>query len=140
MESVEQLKFVPVENGTTLSDIHGKCPKCGFDFKGPDVKEHLLSEMRTMPHFDGMSDEELNTQAIQIAKNYGWTEEEPRSFSLIIGVELPGAVNGVVLHQCPGCESTWDRHSHREGTYEIALEELPESPQAEPPVEEQVNE
>lgn len=123
MESVEQLKFVPVENGTTLTDIHGKCPKCGFDFKGPDVRDHVLSELRTLERFAGTSDEELNRIAMEIAKaNFGWTEEEPKTFSLIIGVEIPGAVNGVVLHQCPGCETSWDRFSFREGTYELEIE------------------
>lgn len=124
-----------------LTDIHGKCPKCGFDFNGPDVREHILSEMRTLEHFANYSEEDLQTVASQIAKeNYGWTEEEPRSFSLIIGVEIPGAVNGVVLHQCPGCETTWDRFSHKEGTYEVTVEELPQANATETPTEESTDE
>jgi hypothetical protein len=123
MESVEQLKFVPVKNGTTLEDIHGLCPKCGFNFQGPDVKEHIKADMRGMDQFSGYSDEELDTMATDIAKDYGWTPENPVHFSLIIGIELPGSNNQVVMHQCSKCETAWDRFSKKEGKYELEIEE-----------------
>lgn len=139
MESVEQLKFVPVEGGTTLTDIHGTCPKCGFNFNGPDVREHLLGEIRSMERFAGNSEEQLQEIASEIASNYGWTEQNPKTFSLVIGVELPGADDGIVMHQCPGCETTWDRFSKKEGQYEIVNEVLPQTDQAETPTDEQTD-
>lgn len=140
MESVEQLKFVPVEGGTTLSNIHGTCPKCGLDFKGPDVREHMLGEIRTMERFATYDEEQLREIATVIAADYGWTEQQPKHFSHIMGVALPGAEENLIMYQCPKCSTCWDKFTGKEGDYEIDNEELPQADAAETPTEEPTDE
>lgn len=118
MEFIEQLKFIPEENGTTMTDIQGTCPKCGLDFKGPDVREHLLGEIRNMERFATYDEEQLREIATVIAADYGWTEQEPKHFSQIMGVALPGAEENIIMYQCPQCKTCWDKFTGKEGDYQ----------------------
>lgn len=119
---VQEFKFVPVEGGTILESIHGKCPKCNFDFAGEDVKMHFLKHLSEQPN----AVEDIEAEAERIAAMYGWTAEKPVSFSNIMGIEIRGAYDGTVMHQCPECHTTWDRFTNREGTYEMGSSEIPE--------------
>ncbi len=112
---VQEFKFVPVEGGTVLDSIHGKCPKCDFNFAGEDVKMHFLKKYSELP----TAMEDVEAEAERAAAMYGWSAEKPVSFSNIMGIEIRDAYDGTVMHQCPECHTTWDRFTNREGTYEI---------------------
>lgn len=37
----------------------------------------------------------------------------PYKFSRLIGVEVRGVYDGMLIHQCPDCSSMWSRFSHK---------------------------
>lgn len=122
MERVEQLRFVPVEGGTVLESLHGHCPKCGDNLQGPDVKMYFIEDLMTK-QFEG----DIDAEAERLAGLYGWRPDAPKHFSNIIGIALPDSPDDYILHQCPTCNTTWDKFTKREGTYEISNPEVPES-------------
>jgi len=120
MEKVDQLLFVPAASGTILESLHGHCPKCGDNLQGPDVKTYFIEDLINRK-YEG----DVHAEAERLAALYGWTKEAPVHFSNIIGIALPGSPDDFILHQCPTCETTWDKFTKREGTYEIPGPEVP---------------
>jgi len=92
-----------------------QCPKCGFFWEGEDIYQHFL-KMREEGHdyYKNKTDEEIR----KTAGMYGWTEESPKCFSHIIGIELeynhPQHYDGVSYWMCPKCETTWNRFTGKE--------------------------
>ena len=83
---------------------NGNCPKCGFLLDGGDIFE----ELKKQPHYTGRSDESIK----ESASMYGWSEEDPKRFSNIIGVETQ--YDEVSYWKCPGCKTTWNRWTGEE--------------------------
>lgn len=77
------------------------CPKCGADWDAGDIYETL----RKQDHYKDKSDEEVK----KVAGNYGWTEETPKRFSHLTGVEIRGRYDGVSYWECPNCKTSWNR-------------------------------
>ncbi len=121
MEKVEQLRFVPVEGGTILDSLHGHCPKCGDSFQGPDVKMHFIQDL-----VDKQYDGDVEAEAERLAALYGWTKEQPKNFSNIIGITLSDNPDEYIMHQCPTCQTTWDKFTKREGMYQLDTTQSPE--------------
>lgn len=93
---------------TAKLDHHGLCPKCGADWDGGDIFEHLKELRAAGDSFYGpKTDAELQ----EIAGHYGWTPETPKRFSKLIGVELPYGhpdhYDGVSFWRCPECAHEW---------------------------------
>jgi len=85
---------------------NGNCPKCGFLLDGGDIFE----ELKKQPHYTGRSDESIKASAAM----YGWSEEDPKRFSNIIGVETRDKYDGVSYWKCPSCKTTWNRWTGEE--------------------------
>jgi hypothetical protein len=117
MEIIDELKFVPVENGTELTSLEGKCPKCDFNFDAGDVRDVLRVELAKRIVQFGLDKELTEEDLDEACALYGWTKETPVHFSHILGIDIEGAEDGLILHQCPECSTTWDRFTGREGTY-----------------------
>ena len=95
---------------TAKLDHHGLCPKCGADWDGGDIFEHLKELRAARDSFYGpKTDAELRV----FARCYGWTPETPKRFSKLIGVELPYGhpdhYDGVSFWRCPECAYQWSR-------------------------------
>lgn len=93
-----------------------------------------------MERFATYDEEQLREIATVIAADYGWTEQQPKHFSHIMGVALPGAEENLIMYQCPKCSTCWDKFTGKEGDYEIDNEELPQADAAETPTEEPTDE
>jgi len=83
----------------------GNCPKCGFLLDGGDI----FKELKKQPCNAGKSDESIKKSAAM----YGWSEEDPKRFSNIIGIETCG-YDGVSYWKCPSCKTTWNRWTGEE--------------------------
>lgn len=118
---IEETKISVVENGTVLTDTHGTCPKCSYNFKGDDVRDYF--KRMYCKHHPEMATAEIDRMAQVIAAEYGWKPDSPVYFSNIIGIEIPGQYDGVMLYQCPECETTWNRSTGKEVA--IVLETKP---------------
>lgn len=86
------------------------CPKCGFLLDGGDIVE-TFKEMRANgdPYYKDKTDEDIKKSAAL----YGWTKEDPKRFSNIIGVETHD-YDGVSYWKCPSCKTTWNRWTGEE--------------------------
>jgi hypothetical protein len=104
---IDEIKISVVPEGTILESIHGICPKCSYNFEGEDVRSYFYREMKQRQ--PSLTEEQLQNESLEIAVQYGWTKEKPLKFSNIVGVEIPGSLDGTMFHQCPECETMWDR-------------------------------
>ena len=97
-----------------------QCPECGFFWQGEDIFAHFLKmKEEGDPYYANKTEEEIR----EVAGHYGWTEENPRCFSRLVGVELPyghpDRYDGVSYWMCPKCRTTWNRWTTKK-------EEIPE--------------
>jgi len=85
------------------------CPACGADWRGDDIFAALKQVQTAGGGYAGKSDAELKA----IAGCYGWTEENKKTFSRLIGIEYayghPKRYDGVSKWRCPDCFAEWDR-------------------------------
>lgn len=91
---------------------HGDCPACGKSWDDGDILENLIALRDSPPggeFYKHKTDEDLR----KIAGYYGWSPENPRRFSKVIGVELPyghpDRYDGVSFWRCPHCDEQWPR-------------------------------
>lgn len=108
MKKVENYK---IEGVTKKGDC---CPECNANWDGGDIYEHFLEAKFNPNHEQHGYYQHKSLQEIkETAWGYGWTEEEPRRFGHVIGVELPlddpDHYDGVSFWQCPECEIAWNR-------------------------------
>jgi ribosomal protein L37AE/L43A len=82
---------------TQLSEI-GNCPECGASWDAGAVYDGL----RAHAAYADKTDDEVR----EIAAQYG---DSDAHFSRLIGVEIRGAYDGVLLWQCPDCQTQWRR-------------------------------
>ena len=89
----------------------GNCPKCDFNLDGGDIFEHF-KEMRANgdSYYKDKTDDEIR----ETAAMYGWSEETPKRFENIIGIEIRGKYDGVSYWKCPKCTTTWNRWTREE--------------------------
>lgn len=109
---MDEIKISVVENGTVLTDTHGICPKCSYNFDGDDVCDYF--KYAYAERHPEKTTSEITQMAQETAAMYGWSPEKPVRFSRIIGIEIPGGYDGIMFHQCPECETTWDRFNGKE--------------------------
>lgn len=112
MAKVENLK------GLGITKEGDCCPECGAFWDGGDIYEHFLEAKFNPNHeqHDYYHDKTL-AKIKETASDYGWSEEEPRRFGKLIGVDCsmdPNAdeedrYDGVSYWQCPRCEIAWGR-------------------------------
>lgn len=90
---------------------NGNCPKCGFLLDGGDIVEKF-KEMRANgdSFYKNKTDKEIEKSAAM----YGWSKENPKRFSNIIGIDIRGKYDGVSYWKCPGCNTTWNRWTGEE--------------------------
>ena len=101
---------VMLEDNTTMQlDPAGRCPECGANWNNGDVLARLRALRDSDEYYKNKTDDEL----IEIAGYYGWTVENPKCFSRLLGVELPydhpRHYDGVSEWQCPDCTKSWRR-------------------------------
>ena len=95
------------------------CPECGADWDGGDIYEHFLEAKFNPNHeqYDHYKDMTLK-EIKEVANGYGWTEEIPRRWERVIGIDCSmdpednsedGMYDGVSYWQCPECEIAWHR-------------------------------
>ena len=83
-----------------LKDCIGEkdfCPSCNYDFKGEDIYEHFLEKYNDP------------IRAFEAARSYGWREDNQICFKKEIGIEIPGAYDGILFYKCPECKCYWRR-------------------------------
>ena len=87
----------------------GNCPKCGFLLDGGDIFE-TFKKMKTDgdPHYKDKTDKEIK----EVAAMYGWSKENPKRFSKIIGIEI--GHDEISYWKCPSCKTTWNRWTGEE--------------------------
>lgn len=108
MKKIEKYK---IDHDTKKGDC---CPECGGDWDGGDIYEHFLEAKFNPNHeqHEYYKDKTLD-EIKKSAGSYGWTEETPRRFGKLIGIELPyddpDHYDGVSFWQCPHCEIAWNR-------------------------------
>lgn len=73
-----------------------RCPHCGFDLDDGDIYERLLAEY--------IGDE---AKALESAGYFGWSKENPRRFSKIIGIYSLES-DCTESWRCPSCEKKID--------------------------------
>jgi len=95
-----------VGESPTKLDRDGLCPACGTNWNAGDIFE-TFKQMRAAgdSFYVNKTDEEIE----EIAGQYGWTRENPVSFSRLIGVEIRGEYDGVSYWRCPDCNHQWPR-------------------------------
>ena len=87
-------------------DDHTNCPSCNAQWKGEDIYENL----RSLPSHANKSDAEVK----ESAEMYGWTEENKKTYSNLIRVQVRGEYDGTLLWQCPDCKTYYGRFSGNE--------------------------
>ena len=95
---------------TKFSSDLDNCPECGADWNKGDIFEYFMLRKETGDeHYKDKTVEEIK----EVAGHYGWTEENPKCFRRLIGIELPyghpNRYDGVSYWRCPDCETTWNR-------------------------------
>jgi hypothetical protein len=93
---------------TAQLDHAGVCPKCHVSWDGGDIFERMRAlQIMGEPYYGSKTAEELR----DCARDYGWTPENKKRFSKLIGVELPhdhpDHYDGVSFWRCPACEHQW---------------------------------
>ncbi len=88
------------------------CPECNHKFKGEDILQHFMNAKNDSNHpqhkyYGNYTDEQIT----EVASHYGYTKENPKFFSNIIGIEYQGVYDGTLAWQCPNCKTTWGRFS-----------------------------
>jgi len=114
MNKVKKLKF---SGDTKKGDC---CPECMANWDGGDIYEHFLEAKFNPNHeqHDYYRDKTLS-EIKETAGHYGWSEETPKRFSNLIGIDLSMDLNanedeqydGVSYWQCPKCKIAWHRFS-----------------------------
>jgi hypothetical protein len=85
-----------------------------MQWQGEDILEHFLQrKVDGDPHYANKTNEEIK----EVAGHYGWTEENPKCFSHLLGIEDPRLYDGISFWQCPECKTTWDRFTGEEVDY-----------------------
>lgn len=86
-----------------MVDQYGKCPVCGFDFKGESIVEAFKKQRdEGSKWLAGKTDEEIEKY---VHERYS----PPYCFSKIMGIEIQGKYDGVSYWQCTNCNTYWDR-------------------------------
>jgi hypothetical protein len=80
-------------------DRIGNCPACNASWDAGSIFETL----RPQEWCAKMSDAELRDY---VREHYG---EESARFSRLIGIEVRGVYDGVLLWECPDCQKRWRR-------------------------------
>ena len=82
------------------------CPECSTPWKSDQtIFQHFLSKGKT------------ESEARDIATNYGCTPETPKHFSKdVIGIEIQGQYDGVSYWECQKCKTTFDRFTMKKVT------------------------
>jgi hypothetical protein len=112
MKKVENLKLT---SDTKKGDC---CPECNADWDGGDIYEHFL-EAKFNPNHEqhGWYKDKTLAEIKESAAWCGWTEETPRRFGNLIGIDMSMDLNanedeqydGVSYWQCPKCQIAWHR-------------------------------
>lgn len=92
-----------IDGKEQMLDDLGACPACGVSWDDGSI----FDKLRTQDWCAGMSDDELRAH---IAQFY---DSDTKHFSRLIGIELQGLYDGVIMWQCPDCKSRWDRFKDR---------------------------
>jgi hypothetical protein len=90
------------------------CPECKAEWDGGDIYEYFLEAKFNPNHEQHGNYQHKTLQEVKgTAADYGWSEDDPRRFDNIIGIELPyddpEHYDGVSYWQCPECEIAWNR-------------------------------
>lgn len=90
------------------------CPECNANWDGGDILDKFKN-MRsdpTEPNYEYYKDY-TDEQLLEVVGHYGYTEDEPKRFGLIIGIELsydhPERYDGTSYWACPECGVAWSR-------------------------------
>lgn len=82
-----------------------ECPVCGANWNAGDIYEVL----RNHDGYKGWTNEKI----LEAASHYGWSKENPKHFTRLIGIEILGQYDGVSIWRCPDCGSEWDRFTNK---------------------------
>ena len=106
MENVKQVDEFIIDINTKEGDC---CPECKANWDGGDILEELVRLKDEGTFYQNYSDADL----IKAAGDYGWTQENKKRFSHLIGMELsmddPEHYDGVSYWICPECGVGWCR-------------------------------
>lgn len=87
-------------------DRQGNCPACNESWDGGDIFEVI----QDMDAFMGKPKGDV----IAIASQYGWTEQNKKRFSKVIGVEFTTMKDKLALLQCPTCNHVFNPETSQE--------------------------
>jgi rubredoxin len=76
------------------------CPECGVNWHDGDIYWSLSKN----PIYEKYS----KKQILEFAQSYGWTKENGKFFSRVVGLE-DHSYDGVSKWECPDCKHTWNR-------------------------------
>jgi hypothetical protein len=95
-----------------MLDKFGKCPTCGCNWNGGDIKEHI-SKMQV---FHSRTEGEL----MQIAASYGWTPQNPIRFTKLVNVNRGP---NKMYWRCPSCRDTYDQITGEKVSFKKLIQE-----------------
>jgi phage FluMu protein Com len=78
-------------------DLLSNCPSCEKSWDGGSIKNALME----MECFTSLSERQIENLA---TKNYGWTPENNKRFSLVVLHDI----EGVVYVECPHCKKAFE--------------------------------
>lgn len=110
-ERLEDLEYLNSLNFSTTKnapiDKNGCCPNCNTTWDGGDIYESLYK----LDIFMQKSSEEVKKHANQF---YGWTPENAKRFSNVIGITISRLGDQVNYYQCPNCLHVFDADTGKE--------------------------
>lgn len=92
------------------------CPECNTSWDGGDIYEHFLEAKFNPSHEQHTYYKDKSLEDIKkAASNYGWSDENKKRFSNIIGIDMSMDLNanddeaydGISYWKCPECEIAW---------------------------------
>jgi hypothetical protein len=92
-----------IDGKEQMLDDLGPCPACSASWDAGAIFDAL----RPQEWCSDKSDDELRDY---INKYY---EGSTKHFSRLIGIEIQGLYDGVIMWECPDCKTRWDRFKNR---------------------------
>lgn len=87
------------------------CPKCNSKWNGEDIHQFFL---RKREEGDSFYKDKTDEEILKVANNYGWTEDDPKCFVRLIGIEIRGKYDGIDHWKCPDCDARFPRFKEDE--------------------------
>lgn len=88
------------------------CPFCQADLRGEPIPEEYFQ------HNTNCEEQKAKFGGHCFCLPYG---EEATHFSRLLGIEIPGVYDGILMWQCPDCGTSWPRFDPPGRRYDEAI-------------------